>query len=264
MSEGTATRALRAGKLRLRRSLLEVALRHTPVEERRARALTELPADDPRLRQLVIERFNQLYYAEGRAGGTWHRTEWLGVTTWKCPLDLWVYQELLHRLRPDLIIETGTAYGGSALYLAGVCEALGKGQVVSVDIDPQPGLPSHRRAEFVRGSSTDPGIVAGLAARAAAAETVLVILDADHSAKHVRAELDAYGPLVTPGSYLIVEDTNVNGHPAYPEHGPGPYEAVEAFLAELGPDSPIGFERDPDCEKFHLTFNPGGWLRRVR
>jgi cephalosporin hydroxylase len=259
MTDGTAARALRAGKLRLRRSMLGAALRHTPAQERRELALGELPDGDPQVRELVIQRFNQLYYDEGRAGGTWQRTSWLGVTVWKCPLDLWVYQELLHRLRPDLVIETGTAFGGSALYLGTVCDALDRGRVVSVDIAPQPDLPVHPRVEFVTGSSTDPGIVADLGARAAAAQTVLVILDSDHSEKHVRAELDAYGPMVTPGSYLVVEDTNVNGHPVYPEHGPGPYEAVESFLAETD-----GYVRDADCEKYHLTFNPAGWLRRVR
>jgi cephalosporin hydroxylase len=83
------------------------------------------------------------------------------------------------------------------------------------------------------------------------------VLDSDHACEHVLAELEAYGPLVTPGCYLIVEDTNVNGHPVLAEHGPGPAEAVETFLA-----TGAIFDVDRDRERLLLTFNPGGYLRR--
>jgi cephalosporin hydroxylase len=86
---------------------------------------------------------------------------------------------------------------------------------------------------------------------------VLVILDSDHSREHVLDELRLYAGLVTPGSYLVVEDTNVNGHPVFAEHGPGPMEALEAFLAETDE-----FEVDATREKFFLTFNPRGFLRK--
>ena len=85
----------------------------------------------------------------------------------------------------------------------------------------------------------------------------MVILDSAHTKAHVLAEMRAYAPMVTVGSYLLVEDTNVNGHPVAPDFGPGPMEAVEAFLTETDE-----FERDPSREKFLLSFNPGGWLRR--
>jgi cephalosporin hydroxylase len=91
-----------------------------------------------------------------------------------------------------------------------------------------------------------------------ASGAIMVILDSDHTRAHVRGELRGYGPLVTPGSYLIVEDTNLNGHPAYPQFGPGPMEAVKEFLA-----SSPNFLPDPDCEKFFMTFNPPGYLRRI-
>jgi len=78
------------------------------------------------------------------------------VPTWKCPLDLWVYQELLNELGPDLIVETGTAHGGSALYLASLCEVVGRGEVVSVDIGEWPNRPSHPRLTYLTASSTDP------------------------------------------------------------------------------------------------------------
>jgi cephalosporin hydroxylase len=88
---------------------------------------------------------------------------------------------------------------------------------------------------------------------------VLVALDSDHRRDHVLAEIAAYSPLVQIGDYLIVEDTNVNGHPTYAEYGPGPMEAVERFLA--GNDE---FEIDARCERFLMTFNPKGYLRRKR
>jgi cephalosporin hydroxylase len=96
-------------------------------------------------------------------------------------------------------------------------------------------------------------------AEAAGEETVMVILDSDHSREHVLAELRGYADLVTPGSYLIVEDTNVNGNPVFPDHGPGPMEAVEAFLGE---DARFAVDTRP--ERLLLTFNPRGYLRRER
>jgi len=199
---------------------------------------TESPSTD---RAQVIDGFHKLYYETGEAGGTWKDTTFLGVSTWKSPLDLWVYQELLWELRPGLIVETGTAHGGSALYLATLCETIGTGEVVSVDIGEWPDRP----------------VVAQVAERAKGAGTVLVVLDSDHSRDHVLAELRAYAPLVTPGSYLVVEDTNINGHPVYEAFGPGPMEAVQDFLKERD-----DFEVDRTRERFLFSFNPGGWLRK--
>ena len=87
----------------------------------------------------------------------------------------------------------------------------------------------------------------------------MVLLDSDHTRDHVLKELEAYSPMVTHGSYLIVEDTNLNGHPVEPEHGPGPMEALEAFL----PAHPQ-FAHDTAMDKFLLTFNPRGFLKRSR
>jgi cephalosporin hydroxylase len=88
---------------------------------------------------------------------------------------------------------------------------------------------------------------------------VLVVLDSEHSEANVLQELRLYADLVTPGSYVIVEDTNVNGHPSFPEHGPGPWEAVQKFLAEDRRSRP-----DLECQRHLLMFNPQGWLRRVQ
>jgi cephalosporin hydroxylase len=86
----------------------------------------------------------------------------------------------------------------------------------------------------------------------------MVILDSDHSETHVRNELMAYADLVTPGSYLIVEDTNVNGHPAYPSHGPGPMEALDWFLTTRS-----DFSVDKSKQRYHLTLNPRGYLKKA-
>ena len=148
----------------------------------------------------------------------------------KCPLDLWSYQEILHEVRPELIIETGTYQGGSALFLASICDLLGEGEVLTIDVDRREGRPRHPRITYLTGSSTSNAILRQVRRRAKGASRVLVILDSGHAKDHVLAELDAYAPLVTPGSYLIVEDTNLNGHPVDSDHGPGPAEAVAEFL----------------------------------
>jgi cephalosporin hydroxylase len=207
----------------------------------------------------IVAAFHRLYYDEAENGGTWKNTRWLGVPAHKCPLDLWVYQEMIHELRPDVIVETGTYQGGSALFLASMCDVEGQGRVISIDIEPQPDLPKHDRIEYLIGSSTSEGILEEVRARIGPGDTVMVILDSDHSAEHVSNELAAFAPMVTVGSYLVVEDTNVNGNPILPGWGPGPREAVEEFLK--GTD---GYEVDESREKFFMTFNPGGYLKRVR
>ena len=175
----------------------------------------------------------------------------------KCPLDLWVYQEILWELRPDLVVETGTHQGGSALFLAAVMDAIGHGQVISIDTVAAERR-AHPRVRYLHGSSTDDATLAAVRDTPAPA-TRMVVLDSDHRAAHVARELELYAPLVTMDSYLIVEDTNLNGHPAYPTFGPGPGEAVAAFLRAND-----AFEIDRSREKFLMTFNPGGYLKRVR
>jgi cephalosporin hydroxylase len=207
--------------------------------------------------QEVIRRFHALYYNAAGVGGTWAQTYWMGVPVLKCPLDLWVYQEILREVQPELIIECGTAAGGSALFYAHLCDLIGKGEVVSIDIHGDTRRPQHPRITYWTGSSTDRSIVDRAWQEARRRSPVLVILDSDHSAEHVLQELRLYSPLVTPGSYLIIEDTNINGHPTFRSHGPGPMEAVQAFLLE---DS--SFFIDPTREKFYLTFNPCGYLRK--
>jgi cephalosporin hydroxylase len=208
----------------------------------------------------VIDRFHDLLY--GAALETWANTYWLGVATEKLPLDLWVYQEMIAELRPDLIIETGTRFGGSALFMASICDLIGKGRVITIDLQDlarnETVRPAHPRIEYITASSTAPEALEAVKDRSKAAENVIVVLDSDHSMTHVVDELRLYSPFVTPGSYVVVEDTNVNGHPVDPGHGAGPMEAVELFLRENDE-----FVPDASREKFLVTFHPRGYLKRV-
>jgi cephalosporin hydroxylase len=202
----------------------------------------------------VVQKFHRTYYDSN----VYRRTYWRGVETQKCPLDLWIYQEIIHERRPDVIVETGTFSGGSAFYLASLFDLLGRGRVITVDIAPQPNRPAHSRITYIEGlSSTSPEAVTKVNAMIRSGEEVMVILDSDHSRDHVLGELRIYGKMVTRGQYLIVEDTNINGHPALPEFGPGPMEALDLYLKEDD-----AFEIDPSREKFYMTFNPRGYLRR--
>jgi cephalosporin hydroxylase len=185
-------------------------------------------------------------------------TRFLGIQTLKYPTDLWAYQEIVSDTLPDVIIETGTWHGGSALFLATVCEALGHGRVITIDTEPGEPLPDHPRITYLTGSSIDPIVLARVREQIREAHGVMVILDADHSCAHVLAELAAYGDMVTQGGYLVVEDTNVNGRPVLQGHGPGPGEAVEEFLRR---DS--RYVADSRRERLLLTANPGGFLRRI-
>lgn len=194
------------------------------------------------------------------ASQVWKRTTYMGIPVLKAPTDLWILQEILHEVRPRLVIETGTFKGGSALYVAHVLDALfdeDEGDVPfamvgSVDVEDLPAdVRPHPRTFFFDGrSSTEPAVVEDFEVIARKAGPVLVLLDSDHSYDHVLAELRAYAPLVTAGSYLIVEDTNT----------PGPAEAVKDFLAS--PEG-AGFSVDRSREKFGVTFNPGGYLKKA-
>jgi len=183
----------------------------------------------------------------------------MGVPTLKCPLDLWIYQEILWTKRPDLIVECGTAYGGSALFLASMCDLLDHGHVVSVDIRPYGQRPRHPRIAYLIGDSTSFEVFQTVRDLALSKRHVMVLLDSDHRRGHVLQELRLYAPLVSVGHYLIVEDTNINGHPVLEDFGPGPMEAVELFLKEDG-----RFLPDRSMERFGLTFNPKGYLKRIR
>ena len=209
---------------------------------------------DKRLDRAAISRAHDVLYLSD----AWTEATWLGAQALKNPLDLWVYQEIMVETRPELIVETGTYRGGSAFFLASICDLLGAGEVVSIDIEPlRDDYPAHPRVTYLGGrSSTDPEVVAEVRGRAREKRT-LVVLDSDHSQAHVEAELAAYADLVPVGCYLIVEDSNIGQ--IRKDLLPGPLEAIGVFLA--GTDA---FEIDRSREKFLITFNPSGYLRRVR
>jgi len=195
---------------------------------------------------------------------TWQQTFFHNVQIEKNPLDLWMMQQLIYEIQPDFVVETGTWRGGSALYWAHTLNGAGleKSRVITVDIQDQTknasAHPLWRYVTFMKGSSTDPKIVAEIA-RLVQGRKVIVTLDSDHSMKHVLDELHAYSPMVSARSYVVVEDTHIDGIPTQPEAGPGPLAAVQKFLAE---DAGKAFEQDLTREAFIMTFNPGGWLRK--
>ena len=206
------------------------------------------------LRHIVVDRFHELYYHSQ----VWDNTYWLGVKSEKCPSDLWVYQEIINDVQPDKIIESGTFMGGTALFLASICDLVNRGKIITIDILNRECL-KHERIKYVIGSSVAEQTINEIQSLVNNKEKVMVILDSDHSMEHVLKELRIYSQFVSVGSYLIVEDTNLNGHPVQPNFGPGPMEAVDEFLRQN--DS---FVIDKSKEKFHLTFNPRGYLLRVK
>lgn len=210
-----------------------------------------------RSRRNIINHFHRIYYESPHR--TRRNTFWLGIKAQKCPLDLWVYQEIIYETRPDIIIETGTAAGGSALFLASICDLLGRGEIISIDIEKKKNRPEHPRVKYLLGSSTSEEIVGEVEALVRAKDRLMTILDSDHHKEHVLRELEIYSKFVTRESYLIVEDTNISGHPVRPKFGAGPMEAVKEFL-KTNDDFVIDHSR----EKFYLTFNPDGYLRRVK
>jgi cephalosporin hydroxylase len=205
----------------------------------------------------TLRNFHAYYYNSART--TWLNSSWLGVPAEKTPQDLWSYQEIIKETAPDVLIEAGTADGGSAYYFATIFDLLGRGRVITIDIAGSAKRPNHPRIAYLAGSSTAPDLVSRVRSLIAPEERVMVSLDSDHRKTHVLEELKIYSELVTPGCYLVVEDTNVNGHPVYPEFGPGPMEALREFL-----NHDDRYVMDHAREKFGVTFFPDGWLRRVR
>ncbi|MBI3943542.1 MAG: class I SAM-dependent methyltransferase [Chloroflexi bacterium] len=188
-----------------------------------------------------------------------HETTYFGIQTLKSPLDLWVYQEIIFETRPDYIIEIGNFHGGSTLALAHLCDALAKGQIIGVDITHQ-NIPefvrNHPRITLIEGdacTSYDTVI-----ARINPAANILIIEDSSHTYKNTLKILETYHGLIKPGGYFIVEDGICHhGLPTGPK--PGPYEAIEKFVRENR-----DFVVDRRRESFFLTWNPKGYLRKVK
>ena len=206
------------------------------------------------LRQWLL--FNEQEIAFGKP-----RCRWMGVRCMKNPLDMWIYQEILFEVRPDVVVEIGSAEGGTTMYLAHLMDLLGKGVVLSIDFDRTAFRIEHPRVVTFDGRSTDPAVFAKAAATCDG-KVVMVIQDADHTKEGVLADLCAYGPLVSVGSYLIVEDGLVDLFRPGDGLGwlsDGPLAATEEFLRTNSE-----FVVDQDRERYILTSNPRGYLRRVQ
>lgn len=175
-------------------------------------------------------------------------------------MDAWLIQEVISEMKPDLIVETGTYMGGSTYFYACVCDLLGHGEVVSIDIKALATI-DHRRITYLEGSSTDEIVLGKVKSRIAeiGAKKILVILDSNHAAAHVRKELELYSPLVPLGGYIHVQDGNMDELPMLKKFRPGPMAAAMGFL-QYHPE----FMRDIDLEKrYLLTEHPYGWLKRA-
>ncbi len=232
--------------------------------QKRANALAM--AKDEGLAKLAVEVFERSDRYDFS-----YQWSWLGVPIIQLPNDVVATQELIWEHRPQVIIETGIARGGSVLFYSSLLEIIGEGRVIAVDID----IRSHNRAvieahpmahrvTMIEGSSTDSTVVDTVRALLEPGDRVMVVLDSNHTHDHVLAELEAYAPLVTPGQFLIVADTVIEEIPPQDHRprdwGPGdnPKTAVDAFLAVHR-----DFELDPYVNaKLLMTSSRGGYLRK--
>jgi cephalosporin hydroxylase len=220
----------------------------------------------------VVQRQSRELFASSDRHGYSYVWRWLGLPIIQLPTDMVALQEIIWANRPQLIIETGVARGGSLVFFASLLQLINEGVVVGIDIDirahNREAIKEHplsHRIRLVEGPSTADETVGGIRETVRDVERVMVILDSDHTHDHVLKELRLYAPLVTPGQYLVVADTIVEHIPEQSHRprswGPGnnPATALEAFLADND-----GFERDPYVNgKLLLTSSPGGYLRRL-
>ncbi len=208
--------------------------------------------------QAIWDGYLSWYYQSN----VWKHSYYHGVRTLKLPSDMWNYQEIIFERGIRHVIETGTRHGGSALFFADALAACGGGPVITIDVDAESRqIKNHPGIHFVIGSSCNAEVVDKvLELLPKARGPVFLILDSDHSRDHVYAELEVWVPVLRAGDYLVVEDTNVNGHPVRPDHGPGPWEAITEYIS----DHPGLLHHDfPRERKFGATAAPDGYYVRI-
>ena len=200
-----------------------------------------------------------------------YEIDWLGVPIIQTPEDMILMQELIFKIQPDVIIETGIAHGGSLIYYASLLELIGKGKIIGVDIEIREHNrkvleihPMFKRIELIEGSSTSEEIIKKIRKIVPKGSKVIVCLDSNHTKNHVLKELELYNSFVNPGSYIVVFDTNTS---KLSELGAcdkmyinnSPKEAVEDFLKVNN-----NFEIDKHYNKLYISYSPNGYLRRVK
>jgi cephalosporin hydroxylase len=191
---------------------------------------------------------------------SWKDVSWLGRPVGRPPTDLFIYQEMLSEARPDWVVDTGTGNGGRAFFLATICELLGHGKVVSVGKAPKDGeRPTHPRLVHIAGEPTSAEVAAEVHQLVGSPGNAMLVLGSRTDRRRTVLEFDTYADLVPTGSFVVVEDTMVNGNPVWPEFGPGPAEGVRAIMQTTDGH----FVVEPAFERFGLTFNPAGFLKRV-
>lgn len=188
----------------------------------------------------------------------WRETRWLGRRVPNTPTDLLTYQEILAEVRPDWVIETGTGGGGGAYFLATVCELLGHGEVISIAGRQPEKAPLHQRLRYLAAEPHQPEAREQVTAIVGNQPHAVVILGSRTRRDRTRQEFESFAPLVPVGSYLIVEHTVLNGFPVDASFGPGPHEALRRLMNLHGE-----FVADTAREGHGLTFNQGGFLRRI-
>lgn len=231
-------------------------------------ALIAAMADDPEIQRLTRELFDRVCRYRYS-----YNFSWLGRPIIQFPQDVVAVQEILWAVKPDLVVETGIAHGGSLMLSASILELLGgPGMVVGIDLEIRPhnreaieAHPLTRRLTLIEGSSTDQGVVDQVYRVARDKERVLVILDSNHTHEHVLAELELYSPLVRKGSYLIVMDTVIDemAPDFFPDRawrrGDNPKTGVREFLSRNG-----RFQIDREIHgKLLMTVAPDGYLKCV-
>ena len=206
-------------------------------------------------KKFFVKNFIKTYYYEGVK--TWENSKWLGVDTLKAPTDLWVYQEIIYSSRPDFIIECGTHKGGSALYMASICDHINHGRIITIDINPSE--TTHPRITKIvdEDGSTSPRVFQQVK-EIVKDSKCLVLLDSTHRKRHVLDELNLYSRFVPVNGYLIVEDTCLGGNPVVPSWTDGPMDAVNEFIKNGD------FVIDTSMQKFMLTLHPNGFLKRIK
>lgn len=200
-----------------------------------------------------------------------YEIDWLGVPVIQTPEDLILMQELIFKVQPDFVIETGIAHGGGLIYYASLMELLSKGKVIGIDIEIREhnrkvieAHPLFKRIEMIEGDSTSEETIQKIRKKIPGNSKVIVCLDSDHTKSHVLKELELYKSFIIPGGYFVVFDTiisklakQVTAERQYINNSPK--EAVDEFLKKYN-----NFEIDKDFNKLFVSCSPDGYLRRIK